>query len=112
VTGGPLLLVLEWIFVAAGSLFLIIGGIGLLRLPDFYSRIHAAGITDTMGAWLLIVGLLFTAGDVLPHLKLVMLLIFLIITSPLASHALAKAAYLRHLKPMVGPELEREGDDD
>ncbi len=111
-TPGPVFLVLGWVFVGAGSVFLIIGGIGLLRLPDFYSRIHAAGITDTMGAWLIIVGLLFTSGGVLPHLKLVMLLIFLIITSPLASHALAKAAYLRHLEPMVGPQPNREGDDD
>jgi multicomponent Na+:H+ antiporter subunit G len=112
VTSEPILLILEWIFVVSGSFFLIIGGIGLLRLPDFYSRIHAAGITDTMGAWLVIAGLLFTGGGVLPHLKLVMLLVFLIITSPLASHALAKAAYLRNLKPMVGPELEREDEDD
>ena len=48
--------VLSWIFIAAGSIFVLIGGLGLLRLPDFYTRIHAAGITDTMGAWLILIG--------------------------------------------------------
>jgi len=101
-----------WIFVVAGSVFVIIGGIGLLRLPDFYSRIHAAGITDTMGAWLILIGLMFSAGWSLVTAKLAMLLFFLLLTSPLASHALAKAAFMRGLKPMIGRELRREDDDD
>lgn len=101
-----------WIFVVAGSVFVIIGGIGLLRLPDFYSRIHAAGITDTMGAWLILIGLMFSAGWSLVTAKLVMLLFFLLLTSPLASHALAKAAFMRGLKPMIGNELRREDDHD
>jgi multicomponent Na+:H+ antiporter subunit G len=101
-----------WIFIVAGSVFVIIGGIGLLRLPDFYSRIHAAGITDTMGAWLILIGLMFSAGWSLVTAKLVMLLFFLLLTSPLASHALAKAAFMRGLKPMIGSELRREDDHD
>jgi len=101
-----------WFFIVSGSLFVITGGIGLLRLPDFYSRIHAAGITDTMGAWLILIGLMFSSGWSLVTAKLVMLLIFLVMTSPLASHALAKAAFMRGLQPMLGRELRREGDDD
>ncbi|MBD3873537.1 MAG: monovalent cation/H(+) antiporter subunit G [Acidobacteria bacterium] len=96
----------------AGSIFLLIGGLGLIRLPDFYTRIHAACITDTMGAWLILVGLMFSAGWTLISVKLVMLLFFLAVTSPLASHALAKAAFLRGLEPMLGRGLEIEGDDD
>ena len=99
-------------FIGAGSVFVLIGGVGLLRLPDFYTRIHAAGITDTMGAWLILIGLMFTAGWSLVTAKLVMLLFFLAITSPLSSHALAKAAFMRGLQPMLGRDLVREGDDD
>jgi multicomponent Na+:H+ antiporter subunit G len=104
--------VLSWAFLMAGSVFLLIGGLGLIRLPDFYTRIHAAGITDTMGAWLILIGLMFSAGWTLISVKLLMLLFFLAVTSPLASHALAKAALLRGLEPMLGRGLEIEGDDD
>ncbi len=104
--------VLGWAFLMAGSVFLLIGGLGLIRLPDFYTRIHAAGITDTMGAWLVLIGLMFSAGWTLISVKLLMLLFFLAVTSPLASHALAKAAFLRGLEPMLGRGLEIEGDDD
>ena len=104
--------VLGWFFVVSGSIFVIIGGIGLLRFPDFYTRIHAAGITDTMGAWLILIGLMFSSGWTLVTAKLVILLIFLVMTSPLASHALAKAAFMRGLRPMLGHELIREDDDD
>jgi len=103
---------LGWFFVVSGSIFVVIGGIGLLRFPDFYTRIHAAGITDTMGAWLILIGLMFSAGWSLVTAKLVMLLIFLVMTSPLSSHALAKAAFMRGLKPMLGSDLVREDDDD
>ena len=75
--GWQVAAVLTWFFIVAGSLFLIVGGIGILRLPDFYSRIHPAGITDTMGAWLVLVGLMFASPSWLVTIKLVMLLIFL-----------------------------------
>ena len=104
--------VLGWAFIVAGSVFVLIGGIGLIRLPDFYTRIHAAGITDTMGAWLILIGLMFSAGWTLVTVKLFMLLFFLAVTSPLSSHALAKAAFIRGLEPMLGRGLEIEGDDD
>ena len=104
--------VLSWIFIGAGSIFVIIGGVGILRLPDFYTRIHAAGITDTMGTWLILVGLMFQAGWTLVTAKLFFLLFFMVATSPLASHALAKAAFLRDLVPLLGPNLIREGDRD
>ena len=110
--GWPVAEILMWVFVIAGSILLIIGAIGILRMPDFYSRIHPAGITDTMGAWLVLVGLMFASASWLVTVKLVMLLLFLAITSPLAGHALAKAAYMRGLKPLLGHELAREAEDD
>ncbi len=65
-----------------------------------------------MGAWLILIGLMFSAGLTLVTVKLVVLLVFLVLTSPLSSHALAKAAFMRGLKPMLGRDLEREDDDD
>ena len=106
-------MVLSWIFIVAGSVFVIIGGIGLLRLPDFYTRIHAAGITDTLGAWLILLGLMVHEGFSLNAAKLATLLFFLLATSPLGSHALAKAAFLRGLDPLQGRELvDRHEVDD
>ena len=105
--------VLSWILILGGSGFVIIGGIGLLRLPDFYTRIHAAGITDTLGTWLILLGLMLHEGLTLVTAKLAMLLFFLLATGPLASHALAKAAYLRGLDPLQGSELvDRHEVDD
>jgi multicomponent Na+:H+ antiporter subunit G len=104
---------LGWVMILLGSIFVIIGGVGLLRLPDFYTRIHAAGITDTLGAWLILVGLMLHQGWTLQTAKLGMLLFFLLTTSPLASHALAKAAFLRGLDPLQGRELvDRHEVDD
>jgi multicomponent Na+:H+ antiporter subunit G len=112
VSGAMIAEVLSWTFIVAGSIFVLIGGIGLIRLPDFYTRIHAAGITDTMGAWLILIGLVFSSDWSLVTLKLLMLLFFLAATSPLASHALAKAAFLRGLEPKLGRDLEIEGEHD
>ncbi len=96
-----LLDVLSWLFLLAGSFFVLVGGLGLLRLPDFYTRIHAAGLTDTLGAWLILLGLAFQAGPTLTAVKLVLVLIFLVLTSPLSGHLLAKAAYLRGVEPLL-----------
>ena len=84
--------VLSWIFLITGSFFAVVGGIGLIRLPDFYSRIHAGGITDTLGAGLILTGLMFQSGLSLVTAKLVMVLFFLLLTSPTSAHALAQVA--------------------
>lgn len=89
----------SWILIASGSIFLVIGSLGLLRLPDFYSRLHAAGITDTMGATLILGGLIVQAGDILIMIKLAFIIILLLLTSPTATHAIAQAAFQSGLKP-------------
>jgi len=105
--------VLSWVLILSGSVFVIIGGVGLLRLPDFYTRIHAAGITDTLGSWLILGGLMLHEGFTLGTAKLAMLLFFLLATSPLSSHALAKAAFMRGLDPLQGRDLvDRHEVDD
>ena len=95
----------SWACLLLGSAFCIIGGIGLLRLPDFYSRIHGGGITDTLGAGLVKLGLLLQAGWSLVTVKLVLIMLFLLLTSPVASHAIARAA--RH----SGREPKLAGED-
>ncbi len=86
-----------WFCIVAGVAFSVIGGIGMIRMPDFYTRSHAAGITDTLGATLILVGLGLHSGLNLITVKLVMVLFLLYVTSPTAAHALVKAAYARGL---------------
>lgn len=87
--------------LALGAGFSVVGGIGILRLPDFYSRLHAAGITDTLGAGLVLVGLMLQAGLTLTTLKLLIILAFMWLASPTATHALAKAALADGLAPLT-----------
>ena len=83
---------LSWICLLLGAALGIVGGIGIHRFPDFYTRLHAAGITDTLCAALFLLGLGFQAGMSLATLKLFLIFIFVFITSPTASHSLASAA--------------------
>lgn len=102
----------SWVCLIGGAVFSLIGGIGLLRLPDFYSRMHGGGLTDTLGAGLLIVGLLFQADSVPVGFKLVAILFFLAVTSPSSGHALARAAMSDGLEPQLdGPVPKENGDD-
>ena len=81
------------ILVVTGSVFCLLGGIGLHRFPDFYTRLHAAGMTDSLGAVLILIGLMFQSGFSLITVKLVTIIAFAYLTSPAATHALAKAAF-------------------
>jgi multicomponent Na+:H+ antiporter subunit G len=90
-----------WVFLLLGSFFCVVGGVGILRLPDFYSRLHGAGITDTLGAGLIFIGLMIQAGISLVTVKLIMIVFFLYLTSPTATHAIAKAARISGLKPQL-----------
>ena len=92
------------ILLALGGLFVLVGGIGILRLPDFFTRLHATGLNDTLGAAFMLIGLMVTAGFTLVSAKLALILFFLLFTSPTSTHALAKAALLGGLKPWTKPE--------
>ena len=91
------------VLLLGGGLFSIVGGIGIVRLPEFYSRLHGGGLTDTAGASLILVGLMLISGSILVAVKLAMILFFLFIAAPSSSHALAKAALYWGIRP----ELER-----
>jgi len=99
--------VASWILLVAGGLFSIIGTIGLVRLPEVYTRMHGASITDTLGAGLILAGLMLQAGATLVAVKLAFLGIFIFFASPAATHALVKAALARGVKPLIDGEEDR-----
>jgi len=80
-------------FLLLGSFLCISGGVGLLRFPDFYTRMHAVGVTDTLGTAMILVGLMILSTDFLVFAKLVMVLLFTLLIGPTTSHVLAKAAF-------------------
>lgn len=104
--------ILSWMLLLGGGFFLMVGGAGLLRLPDFYTRLHAAGITDTLGAGLILLGLMLQAGPTLVTIKLILIGVFLFFTSPTATHAVANAAFVAGLKPRLTKPFVDRGDDD
>jgi multicomponent Na+:H+ antiporter subunit G len=91
--------VASWALLVTGGLFVFVGGVGALRMPNFYTRIHAASLTDSMGSILIIVGIMLQAGFSLATVKLLAILAFLLITGPTATYALANAALLSGMKP-------------
>ena len=92
--------IISYIFFILSAFFMLIGAIGMIRLPDFWARLHAAGLIDTAGLTLFLIALALHAGFTLVTLKLVLIFIFLMITGPTAAHALANAAFTAGLKPL------------
>ncbi len=103
-----LLDVLSWVSILAGLFFMVVGTIGILRLPDVFTRLHAAGMTDTMGAGFLVLGMCLQAGLTLVLVRLLFVYAFLLFTSPIATHALARAALAGGVEPYSVPLPEEE----
>jgi len=99
--------VVSWILLVLGGACVLIGGIGGLRLPNFYTRIHAASLTDTMATILIFSGMMLQAGLSLATLKLFAIMLFLLLTGPTATYALANAALLSGLKPDAGTTSDK-----
>jgi multicomponent Na+:H+ antiporter subunit G len=102
--------VISWACIIVGAVFAIIGAVGILRLPDVFSRMHGAGIIDTLGAGLILVGLMFQAGFSLITVKLILIVVFLLFTSPTTTHALARAALNGGVNPLI-ERKEASGDE-
>jgi len=103
------IVVLSWILLLSGSFFMVVAGVGVLRMPDVFTRLHAAGIKDTLGAGLTLVGLMLYGGLSLVTVKLLLIWLFLWFTSPVASHSVARAAILGGVRPILaGAGDERE----
>jgi multicomponent Na+:H+ antiporter subunit G len=102
------------IFVISGLFFLFISGLGLLRFPDFYSRNHAVGKSETLGAMLILCGLAIYNGIEITSGKLVIILLFIALANPTATHIVARAAYRSGLQPWVlkNKKAESKPDED
>jgi multicomponent Na+:H+ antiporter subunit G len=94
------------VLVSAGAFFLLVGSIGVVRLPDFYSRSHATGKSDTLGVMLTLFGLALHEGITVSDAKLLAVIVFVALASPVGTHALARAAYRTGLEPWYrgGPQ--------
>ncbi len=100
------------ILFIVGGIFVVTGCIGLVRFPDFYSRLHPAGVTDTAGAELIILAMMLQAPSWLIVVKLGFIAVFLLLTSPVATHAIAHAAWVGGLAPMTDADLSADYRDD
>jgi multicomponent Na+:H+ antiporter subunit G len=105
--------VISWILFSLGALFILAGSIGVVRFPDFYTRIHAAGVTDTLGTELILLAMILQSDAFSQVIKLVFIALFLLMTSPVATHALAHAAWVGGLHPRTGKDLTyaEEGEE-
>ncbi len=98
--------ILGSVFLIGGIIFVLIGSIGVIRFPDFFTRTHAAGKCDTLGLVLVLIGLGFHVEGTLNTIKLLLIAVFIAIANPTATHAIARAAYRLGLKPLLGSKLE------
>ena len=92
----------SWALIVAGGAFCVIGAVGILRMPDFYTRVHAASVADVVGSFAILLGLALQAGLSLVAAKLAVIALLLFFTSPAATHALVKAALERGVSPLGG----------
>ena len=81
------------LFLAGGAFFLLASAIGMLRLPDFYCRLHASGNSETLGVMLSFMGLVIYEGLTLTSLKMIMIFLLIFLGNPIGTHILSKAAY-------------------
>ena len=88
----------------AGVISMLIGSYGLLKLPDLFARMHAAGMVDTLGLGLIVIGLIIQAGFSLVSFKLFLIIVFVLYTGPAVTHALAQAALNAGVKPVLNDD--------
>jgi multicomponent Na+:H+ antiporter subunit G len=91
----------SWLLILLGSFFTVVGMLGLVRMPEVFTRMHAASVTDTLGVGFLILGMCLQAGLGLVTLKLLFLLALFFFTGPVVTHALAQACLHEGIKPML-----------
>ncbi len=97
------------LLIAIGAISLVIGSLGLLRLPDLFSRTHAVGMMDTAGVGLIILGLMVHEGLTLISFKLALVGVFLFFTSPISTHAVAQVAFRSGLQPVFNDPQDKDG---
>ena len=109
---GSILQFLSWTFISGGTFFTVVGAIGTLRFPDFWARLHAASVTETAGVILLLAGLCLHAGWTLVTVKLIFIGVFLFITGPTSTHAIANAALVSGFRSNGQSAQSKKTDDE
>ena len=104
----PVVMAITVLFAGVGAFFFLVGTIGILRLPDFSTRTHAATKCDTLGAGSILVALAVYTGLEFDAFQILAIAAFVLLTSPTAGHALARAAYRTGLTPWTR-KPEKEG---
>jgi multicomponent Na+:H+ antiporter subunit G len=99
---------LSWALLLGGGFFCVVGAVGLLRMPDAFTRLHAASVIDTMGVGLIVAGLMVQSGWTLTTARLGVILILIFFTSPVAGHAIARAMRHRNVKPILSEDRTGE----
>ena len=94
----------SWALLSVGSVFVVIGALGIVRMPDVFTRLHAASLIETLGGGCILVGLMLQAGLTLVTLKLVAVMLLFIFTAPVATHAVAQAALHQEVKPKLASD--------
>jgi multicomponent Na+:H+ antiporter subunit G len=104
--------IVSWVFIVLGSLFTIVGMLGLLRMPELFTRMHAASVMETLGAGFLILAMLIQAGVSLAAFKLLFILALFLVTAPVVTHALAQTALHQRVRPVLSEDRRptRDGD--
>jgi multicomponent Na+:H+ antiporter subunit G len=97
----------SWISLLLGSFFVVVGALGLVRMPEVFTRMHAASIIDTAGVGFLVLGMLLQAGFGLTSLKLLILLALFLVTGPVVTHALAQTCLHEKVQPLLAEDRRR-----
>lgn len=102
---------MSWACIVAGGFFTVAGAVGLVRMPELYTRMHAASVIDTLGAGLLCIGMMLQAGPTLVAVKLVFILALLFFIGPVVTHALAQAALHAGVEPQLDDDRRHRLDE-
>ncbi|KAA0694754.1 cation:proton antiporter [Halopseudomonas laoshanensis] len=100
------------VLILLGALFSLLGALGVWRLPDAYTRMHSASKAGALGAILILLGVLFATGGI-AWVETLLAIAVLLVTAPLAAHAISRAGHMAGVRPQVGPlgdALERAKD--
>ena len=100
--------IFSWILIMAGGILGVISAVGVLRMPDVYTRMHAASIADTSAIGLMFTGMMLQAGLTIVTIKLILILLFIFFASPTTTHALAKAAIAGGIKPILHEDRRKK----
>lgn len=108
---GEIQNIVSIVFIVGGIFFILIAGVGIVRLPDFYSRTHAVSKSDTLGILLVVLGLIVYEGFTINSLKLSFIFVLVALSNPIGSHALGMAALKKGLKPVLGQSTNKEKEE-